>query len=56
MKFLEQEIDKVAMFGLNQSETIKSLQMNAFDEFNKYGLPDKNWDCLLYTSPSPRDS
>ena len=49
MKFLEQEIDKVAMFGLNQSETIKSLQMNAFDEFNKYGLPDKNWEDWKYS-------
>ena len=49
MKFLEQEIDKVSMFGLNQSETIKSLQMNAFDEFNKYGLPDKNWEDWKYS-------
>ena len=49
MKFLEQEIDKVAMFGVNQSETIKSLQMNAFDEFNKYGLPDKNWEDWKYS-------
>ena len=49
MKFLEQEIDKVAKFGLNQSETIKSLQMNAFDEFNKYGLPDKNWEDWKYS-------
>ena len=49
MKFLEQEIDKVAMFGVNQSETIKSLQMNAFDEFNKYGLPDKNWEDWRYS-------
>ena len=49
MKFLEQEIDKVAMFGINQSETIKSLQMNAFDEFNKYGLPDKNWEDWKYS-------
>ena len=49
MKFLEQEIDKVAKFGLNQSETIKSLQMNAFDEFNKYGLPNKNWEDWKYS-------
>ena len=49
MKFLEQEINKVAKFGLNQSETIKSLQMNAFDEFNKYGLPDKNWEDWKYS-------
>jgi len=49
MKFLEQEIDKVAMFGVNQSETIKSLQMSAFDEFNKYGLPDKNWEDWKYS-------
>ena len=49
MKFLEKEIDKVAMFGVNQSETIKSLQMNAFDEFNKYGLPDKNWEDWKYS-------
>ena len=49
MKFLEKEIDKVAMFGVNQSETIKSLQMNAFDEFNKYGLPDKNWEDWRYS-------
>ena len=49
MKFLEKEIDKVAMFGVNQSETIKSLQMSAFDEFNKYGLPDKNWEDWKYS-------
>ena len=49
MKFLEREIDKVAMFGVNQSETIKSLQMSAFDEFNKYGLPDKNWEDWKYS-------
>ena len=28
----------------------------AFDKFGYFGFVfDNNWDCLLYTSPSPRD-
>ena len=49
MKFLEKEIKNSPLFGLNKSDSIQSLQMDAFKEFNRNGLPDKNWEDWKYS-------
>ena len=39
-------------------DKVKKLRIESFDEFNKVGIPTRKheyWNCLLYTSPSPRD-
>ena len=49
MKFLEKEIKNSPLFGLNKSDSIQSLQMDAIKEFNRNGLPDKNWEDWKYS-------
>ena len=49
MKFLEKEINKSPLFGLKRSDTIKSLQMNAFNEFIRHGLPNRSWEDWKYS-------
>ena len=49
MKFLNKEINKSPLFGLNGSDTINSLQNEALNEFNKQGLPNKNWEEWKYS-------
>ena len=34
---------------------LSSIKSNDFLELPGYYRPQKKWDCLLYTSPSPRD-
>ena len=46
MKFLNKEINKSPLFGLNGSDTINSLRNEALNEFNKQGLPNKDWEEL----------
>ena len=52
MKFLEKEIKNSPLFGLNKSDSIQSLQMDAIKEFNRNGLPDKNWEDWKYSDYS----
>ena len=49
MKFLEKEIKNSPLFGFDKSVNTKSLQMKALKEFNKYGLPNKNWEDWKYS-------
>ncbi len=49
MKFLEKEINKSPLFGLNGSDTIKSLQINAFKEFTRHGFPNRSWEDWKYS-------
>ena len=49
MKFLEKEINKSPLFGLKRSDNIKSLQMNAFNEFTRLGLPNRSWEDWKYS-------
>ena len=49
MKFLNKEINKSPLFGLNGSDTINSLRNEALNEFNKQGLPNKNWEEWKYS-------
>jgi len=49
MKFLNKELGKSPLFDLNGSDTIKSLQQEALKEFNKHGLPNKNWEDWKYS-------
>ena len=49
MKFLNKEINKSPLFGLNGSDTINSLRDEALNEFNKQGLPNKNWEEWKYS-------
>ena len=49
MKFLEKEINKSPLFGINRSDTIKSFQMNAFKEFTRLGLPNRSWEDWKYS-------
>ena len=49
MKFLEKEIKNSPLFGFDKSDNVKSLQLDAFKEFNRYGLPDKSWEDWKYS-------
>ena len=49
MDFLNKELNKSPLFSSNGSDTIKSLQQEALKEFNKYGLPNKNWEEWKYS-------
>ena len=49
MEFLDKELHKSPLFGLDGSDAIKSLQQQALEEFNRSGLPNKSWEDWKYS-------
>ena len=47
--------DKPEEVIMPEGESIKDVSDRSVKAFNKICLSQKNNDCLLYTSPSPRD-
>ena len=46
---------KVYFIDFDEESEINERILEAFDTFNALNISDRLSDCLLYTSPSPRD-